>query len=341
MPTTSVQIDYHNAPRRKWSVQLDHTYSSQLRKGNAVTLSPDNVLLYITHNNGRLTVLHAHDGSERWSYKPSLNNTQWPISCQSGVYFGEHPKTGEEFAVYAITDTPPDGLQEPTSRIVAITHPYNRVMWISPSFPGTVVGTPVISRSVDTKGLYVFAVRNVNSEGHFSVFLTQEDGAMHYTEAAGATVCDDKLPYAPMTVVPKPWVGEYLGGLSNNNDVMIWTTSDQGGRGAYGYTRAFQVPQSYEPGVGRPMETVRLATVPWNGIARPTLGISGFDLFTVARGSLVSGWIFGAAFTSNPSWISLLQSSSDQTARKYCVSQFQQSERDAVLILTLSYLSSH
>lgn len=316
-PTIAAQVDYFSMPRRKWSVQIDRPYSSQLRKGNAVTLSPDNVLLYITHNNGQLTVLHAHDGTERWSYMPTnFNENQWSISCQSGVYFGQHPTTGEEFAVYAIIDTPTDGgLQQPKSRVVAIAHPYNRVMWVSPSFPGTVVGTPVISRSLDTRGLYVFVTHNILLEGYFSVLLTKEDGAMHFTEGSGDKVATDRLPYAPMAVDETPWAGKYFGGLSNSNDVMLWSSSSQEGRGPFGYNRAFQVPQNYDPEIGG-MATIRLVSVSSNAIARPTVGSRGFDLFTVGTGNVVSGWVLENGFGSDPSWSNRLQAGPDQTARK-------------------------
>lgn len=326
MPSTYYQIDYFNLPRRKWSIDLDTPNFSQLSKGNAVTLSPDNALLYITANNGKLTVLNAKDGSERWSFTPSRSTNNTTVSCASGVYFGEHPVTGEEFAAYSIVDEDPEGsLLKTSSRIVAVSHPYNRVMFISPSLPGKAVGTPVVSRSVDTRGVYMFITHNAEREddggieGYFTVLLTAEDGAVHYTEGAGKTVPTDTMPYGPLGVTPDPAGGKFPGGFGNNNDLMMWTTSEAEGRGVPGYLRAFQIPQNYDP-PAMELATIRLTDVQWNAIAHPTISSDGLQAYVGHRASQLSGWV-DVTFDSDPDLMAQLPLKSDDLFASKCKRQ--------------------
>ena len=113
-PTYISNIDYLDDPIMKWSVQLPETGStleSKIGTGNAVTVSPENSLVYVTLDDGRLEVLSASDGSTRWQYTPPPLDSGWTVRCQSGVYFGEQSGTGK-FAIYAIIDQAPSGSLE-------------------------------------------------------------------------------------------------------------------------------------------------------------------------------------------------------------------------------------
>jgi hypothetical protein len=315
-----IDIEYYSRPELKWFVDLG--YSGQIKKGNSVTLSPDNKLLYITARDGRVTVLHAHDGSERWSYKPEPLEDGMRTRCAGGVYFGVHPVTKEDFAIYAVADEDTDAsLAKTTSRLIAISHPYNRVLFTSPSFPGEVVGTPVVTRSPDTRGRYIFVNTNVETtdgqlEGFFSVMLTVEDGSIHYTEGAGSVSTTDRFPYAPFAVAHKPMLGKFPYGLMDNNDIVVWGTSDQEGRGKWGYTRAFQIPENYDPLV-MSLSTVRMANVSWTTTVRPTLSNDGYEMYAVGQSSQIAGWV-GTPFSFQPSWMATLDADEvDSAARKF------------------------
>ena len=101
-PTTpgSTTVDYFDEPLLKWST----TVGSGLGSGNAVTVSPDGLLVYVTRSNGQLDILQASDGKLKSSITPEVNAAGNPITCSSGVYFGN--LFGQQFAAYAIIDQP-------------------------------------------------------------------------------------------------------------------------------------------------------------------------------------------------------------------------------------------
>lgn len=87
-----------------------------MSRGNGIAVSPDQALLYITRDNGRLDILVASDGSHRWSYTPErVGPNFFPVACSSSVYFGDLAGIGT-FAVYNIIDQPPPGFPADASR---------------------------------------------------------------------------------------------------------------------------------------------------------------------------------------------------------------------------------
>ena len=101
-------------PLVAWSVKLPESTNptaglSNLVDGNAVTLSPDGTLLYVTLSDGRLQVLDPSDGSTMFDYQPEPANAGWGLRCSSGVYFGELGTIGA-VAIYGIVDIPPPGV---------------------------------------------------------------------------------------------------------------------------------------------------------------------------------------------------------------------------------------
>jgi hypothetical protein len=111
-PTVLSFISYFDRPKVNWSVQLEDTgdeFMSKIGKGNSVTGSPENTLVYVTLDDGRLEVLASFDGVRRWGYKPAPIENGWEIQCRSGVYFGNLPSVGK-YIVYAIIDISPSPL---------------------------------------------------------------------------------------------------------------------------------------------------------------------------------------------------------------------------------------
>lgn len=117
-PTITSNADYYDMPKLKWATTLYGTGSfgvdAQLGKGNAVVSSPDGVLVYVTLDNGNLHTLSAHDGKPLWSYTPQPLSTGWSVTCSSGVYFGEM-RNGDQYAVYAVIDVPPEDDEQDVS----------------------------------------------------------------------------------------------------------------------------------------------------------------------------------------------------------------------------------
>ncbi|KAI2496540.1 hypothetical protein MHU86_17982 [Fragilaria crotonensis] len=153
-PIFDLNIDYVDSPEELWVVSLNNFLTTnELDKGNAVAVSPDGVLIYITRNRGRLDVHSAIDGSFRFTFTPPRAEPDYfPLECHSGVVFATL-ETAETTALYAIIDMPPRTenlttsiVVEPTSRIVAIAHPYNELLWISEPLPGIIQGNPVVTR---------------------------------------------------------------------------------------------------------------------------------------------------------------------------------------------------
>jgi hypothetical protein len=153
-------------------------------------------------------------------------------------------------------------------------------------------------------------------EGFFSVMLTVENGSIHYTEGAGSVTATDKFPYAPLAVAHKPQLGKFPYGLVDNNDIVVWGTSHQEGRGQWGYTRAFQIPENYDPLV-MSLSTVRMVNVSWTTTVRPTLSNDGYEMYAVGQSSQIAGWV-GSPFSFQPSWMATLDADEvDPAARKF------------------------
>ena len=120
-PTIQSLGEYFERPKLKWSIKLDGTglldSDAKLSKGNAVLVSPDGLSVYVTTDNGGLQVLSAGNGGNRFMYQPPPLAEGFTVKCNSGVYFGQKGN-GEQYAVYAIIDVPPDTTVEDYSSYV-------------------------------------------------------------------------------------------------------------------------------------------------------------------------------------------------------------------------------
>ncbi len=110
-------MSYFATPKLRWSIQLSRAGPglAQLGPGNAVTISPDGGLIYVTLNDGSLEIRKASNGDLVKTITPPANALNWAITSSSGVAFGTLQGIGG-FAVYAIIDTPPTGTSEDLTR---------------------------------------------------------------------------------------------------------------------------------------------------------------------------------------------------------------------------------
>jgi hypothetical protein len=167
------------------------------------------------------------------------------------------------------------------------------------------VGTPIITKT----GQYIYATHNENMDsttlspiGSFSIFYVPNNGTVLWTEKSDATVAADAAPYSGLGVAHSPSSGKYTGGELITTDIVVWTTATEKGTGGGGYTRAFQLPFVFDLQLVSVLETVRLFTVRWNAIARPTLSIDGQALYAVVRQSGIRGWTGSTAFDKLATW---------------------------------------
>ncbi|KAG7355460.1 PQQ-like domain containing protein [Nitzschia inconspicua] len=307
-PTIVSNAEYYDMPKLKWAHKLEGTGlfrpEGKLAKGNSVRSSPDGLLVYVTKDNGGLSVISAHDGNPRWSYTPEPLSTGWSVACHSGVYFGKFGN-GDQYLVFAVIDIPPrNDTQDYSSRIFAVSHPTNKILWKSESVPGTIQGSPIITQV--NPGLYVFFnhnQRNLTSGelvGSFSM-INGVDGKMMFTEIAGESRVDPgpdtwsrisslRLPYTALGVAHQPEWGRYPGGKDNIRDFFIWSTSDMEGRGEHGYTRGFQLPKLFDPRFAPAMHTTFLRETRWNAIAAPALTKDGMGVVFGVGQNEARGW---------------------------------------------------
>ena len=218
--------------------------------------------MYTTLSDGRLEVMKASNGQRFSTFNPTTI-TGRSIVCESGISFGTLANVGD-YAVYAILFT--NGvIQEDTSRVVAVTHPGNKLLWESDFIPGRIQGTPIISKNGDATGnpgRYVFFTHNQVVDGSwvgtFSILQADLNGGLVFSEMAGESSTDPqpenfefvntlRLPYGPLGVAHTPDQGRYPAGQNRTSDLLVWSTSDGDGRDDNGYTRAFQFPKDFQP----------------------------------------------------------------------------------------------
>jgi hypothetical protein len=215
-----------------------------------------------------------------------------------------------------------------------VTHPTSKLKWISNSIPGKVQGVPIVTK-VDP-GLYVFFTHNERNAttgevvGIFSM-INGMNGDLMFSEIAGESKVDPepeqlsllshlRLPYTALGVSYAPDFGRYNGGDDNIRDLFVWSTSDLEGRGENGYTRAFQLPQLFEPEFASDLFTYFLREVRWNAIAAPAVTEDGMSVVFGTRENVVQGWTGSEDFNGRASLeLTLGPDPEDELRRKYQV----------------------
>lgn len=255
----------------------------------------------------------------------------------------EETSTQSHFAVYSIVDESPENSRFlPKSRVVCVSIPEHKILWASAGLPGTPNGSPVVYHvdesttnqndndndkkkddNNDTSGMYVVLTHNsvlirpnntTQTIGHMTV-LDPMTGHVKWTQSEWSR---DEVPkgYGPPQVSRNPILGggNSGGSLSNKNDVIVWTSNDDDGRGKVGNLYSFQMKSSSEleeemkntntnvDEQNDPFEIRVLKQVRWNSIARPTMNRGGTNLFVGVTGNAVRGWNGEAKFNETANW---------------------------------------
>jgi len=118
------------------------------------------------------------------------------------------------------------------------------VMFVSDPIEGQIQGTPVVTEG-KFAGEYIFVTHNTNVDstvqtpvGHFSVLEVGKDGISIFTESVLDVEPTNVVPYGPLGAAFNPTSGKYDGGRFNLNDIVVWTSAADNGRGGVGFTRA-------------------------------------------------------------------------------------------------------
>ena len=166
------------------------------------------------------------------------------------------------------------------------------------------MGHPIITKV--HPGAYIFFTHNQVNVGTGEVvgsfsMMSGADGSMMFTEVAGKSIYDPdlstltfiktyRMPYSALGVSHEPEFGHYPGGETNTHDLFVWSTSELEGRGDNGYTRAFQLPEQFEPTFAPGLYTTFLRDVRWNARSAPAISGDGMDVVFGIRSNGVRGW---------------------------------------------------
>jgi hypothetical protein len=213
------------------------------------------------------------------------------------------------------------------SRVVAVSHPAVELLWVSPSLPGVIQGTPGIAKGPSVPSDFIMVTHNINTtstsidpSGVFSVLQANNNATLLFSEFNSRTYAKDPFgpfPYGPLGVAHAPSSRNYPGLGLDTNDVFVWTTSRKQGKSNKGYTFAFQLPVIFETALVHLLNTTQLNSVRWNAVARPTLSQNGQNLYVGVSQAQLRGWTSGVNFAQTAKWQQQLEESSvDSTTRK-------------------------
>lgn len=259
-----------------------------------------------------------------------------------------------EFVVYSVIDQPSiDSRFLPKTRVVCVSIPDHTILWTSAGLPGLSNGSPVVYHSLPANmytdntgstvsssanrysnthgaknndgGTYIVLTHNSvlvrpdntsRTTGHITV-LEALDGHVKWTQSEWSR---DEIPkgYGSPAISRSPTLGGESSGGSRDNpsDVIVYTSSDQEGRGFVGNLFAFQkvsfVDREVDAGINSsnvatamtydPFETRVLKRVRWNSIARPVMNRNGTHLYVAVTGNAVRGWSGVAKFNETADW---------------------------------------
>lgn len=237
------------------------------------------------------------------------------------------------FVVYSIMDHAPDESRFlPKTRVVCVSIPEHKILWTSAGLPGTPNGSPLLyyvdeattsKDGDDSTGMFIVLTHNsvlirpdntTRTTGHLTV-LDPLNGHVKWTQSEWSR---DEIPkgYGPPQISHNPILGGGNSGghLDNKNDVIVWTSADEEGRGSNGNLYSFQMKSESELAAGivyknttsnapnDPFEIRVLKKVRWNSIARPAMNRNGTNLFVGVTGNGVRGWNGIAKFNETANW---------------------------------------
>ena len=215
-----------------------------------------------------------------------------------------------------------------TSRVVAVSIPQHTIFWESVGLQGVGNGSPVVIANQKDSKNYVVLTHNIQDEnsdetsqvyGQVTVLQTS-NGHVIWTESE---LSRDEIPrgYGPPGSSRNPATGKYIGGMENNNDVVVWASSDDAGKGRLGSTFVFQLPTNFQDSNSdqvSALESQVLKKVRWNSITKPVFSANGTNMYIGVTGSELRGWLGDTRFDATANWATdLVPTSSNLWDRKY------------------------
>jgi hypothetical protein len=201
------------------------------------------------------------------------------------------------------------------SRVVAVSIPQYKIIWISTGLPGISSGSPLVYVSQNESGNINYVCLTHNSRiktagnstiqtGH-ATLLNSDRGLVLWTESEWSRD-DPPKGYGPPGLASNPLYGMYSGGAGNSNDLVVWTSNDADGRGEEGHTFAFQLPETFQETTDQ-LENLKakvLKQVSWNAVAKPVFNKDGTSMFAGVSASQLRGWTGKSNFDQNADWAS-------------------------------------
>lgn len=314
--SVAAELIYFDDPVDLWTTTLSGT---ELEYMNAVTMSPDDQLLYVTGKDGSMKALDPEDGSPVFSYKsPDING--YTLMGSSGVSFlidVEEPSSYTIACAANLYNTLNPA--EKKSSVYCLKKDGSLYMQSDP-IDGTIEGTPQVTKNVAGEFLYFTRNTFANSltEGHFTIIDVSD--ASIYMSYQEPTL---KLPVAPLGIARRPGVEPFFGGWfgageNNPNDVVVWSNKMaalESDPGSNGNTFAFQWPSIF--GVEVSADTVIVLSenpVGWKTAVEPSFSNFGRNMyFTVSRSS-ARGWFYDGTNRQASLWDNRAPASASFTA---------------------------
>jgi len=245
-----------------------------------IIASSEGQILVCTSANGEITALDHATLDTLWKYP---ENSSQDITGETGVAFS--PETNS--IIYGTTED-----AGATCRVHALSASREMKEEWDILLDGKCSGTPVISSS----GKYVFVTHNINRSGTFTVLEVDENGQVDvmFEHQDGQ---DEKEPYSPPGIYHNPDFGNYgnstVGGLSNDNDIIVWANRPYEGEEGVGAAAvyAFQFPIVFDgSAVGFSVTTLQRMNDPWKTVVPPTLTSNGLRMYWGVTKSKILGW---------------------------------------------------
>lgn len=270
---------YFELPAEKWNSKV-----KPVGEGNAVQISPDGAIVYVTSTDGTLTGLDAGNGDVKFTHTPPQIG-DLDITCASGVSIYPGNSSNVNDTAYVAYSVVYERSPSPTSVVVAVSHPDGQQTWVSQELDGVAAGTPQIT----SDGKYIFLTHNSDFEtvGHFT-------GLIYDTEFVLLSYQDTVNPFAAPAVFHNPAEGYYRDGDDNTNDIFLWahTHNQLDETVGEGGNFAFQIPVDYVlGGDGLREAIVKLDSRGWQTNSPPAIGNMGRTCFYSVSRNEFRGWI--------------------------------------------------
>ncbi len=198
------------------------------------------------------------------------------------------------------------------SRVIAVSIPQHEELWSSDSLPGENAGSPVVVQTTSQKS-YIALTHNSDIEipdedfmkaGHFTL-IQADNGYVVWTESEWSR---NQLPkgYAPPGVAPKSIIDDGGKEGQNQNDLVVWASNDQQGRGKQGHIFGFQLPSNFDVTENEVLNRSSIVAkqVQWTSKSSPVFGSDGKSMYMGVTGDHLRGWVENTPFEAPADWSS-------------------------------------